>query len=62
MGKCFSDLYGKRLIVYLDDMLLYSETITEMITQLDTIFKRLQQFGLKLKPKKIKFLMKVLRF
>ena len=55
MGKCFSDLYGKGLIVYLDDMLLYSTTITEMITQLDRIFQRLRQFGLKLKPEKCQF-------
>jgi hypothetical protein len=55
VGKCFSDLYGKGLIVYLDDMLLYSKTITEMITQLDTIFKRLRQFGLKLKPEKCQY-------
>jgi len=62
MGKCFSDLYGKGLIVYLDDMLLYSETITDMITQLDTIFKRLRQFGLKLKPEKFHFVKESVTF
>ena len=44
MGKCFSDLYGKGLIVYLDDMLLYSSSIMDMITQLDMIFERLRKF------------------
>ena len=55
MGKCFSDLYGKGLIVYLDDMLLYSNSIMDMITQLDMIFERLRKFGLKVKPEKCQF-------
>ena len=41
---------------YLDDILIYSETLEEHLFHLQTIFDRLRQHGLKLKLKKCSFL------
>jgi hypothetical protein len=38
MGRCFGDLYGNGLIVYLDDTLVYSSSLKEMITKLEEIY------------------------
>jgi hypothetical protein len=52
MTKCFGDLNHQTLILYLDDILVFSCTIEEMIDRLDCVFERLEKFGLKLKPRK----------
>ena len=54
MSKCFGDLHLIWLIIFLDDLLIYSNTIDEMLDRLEIVFSRLQNFGLKLKPSKVK--------
>ena len=53
MSKCFGDLNLIWLIIFLDDLLLYSKTIDEMLERLEIVFKRLGDFGLKIKPSKV---------
>lgn len=43
------------LLVYLDDIVIYSETVDEHLERLDFVFTRLQEHGLKLRPKKCHF-------
>ena len=62
MGRCFGDMYGNGLIVYLDDMLVYTSSIEEMITKLEEIFNRLRQCGLKVKPEKCHFFQEKVSF
>lgn len=40
------------VLVFIDDILIYSETFEEHIKKLEEVFDRLQKCGLKLKPKK----------
>jgi len=55
MHRCFGDDVQEGIIFYLDDILLYSKTIPEMIQRLHLVFQKLQQHGLKLKPQKCQF-------
>ena len=38
--------------MYLDDILLYTRSVEDMITNLETVLTRLEELGLKLKPSK----------
>lgn len=40
------------LLVYLDDFIIFSISIQEYFNRLDTVFSKLAEVGLKLKPKK----------
>jgi len=48
MDKIFSDLKNKFILVYLDDITIYSKTFEEHLDHLKEVFKRLQNAGLKL--------------
>ena len=52
MSKIFRDDILRILLVYLDDIILYSETVDEHIRDLDTVLTKLQEHGLKLKASK----------
>ena len=43
------------MIVYLDDIIVFSQDIPEHLRQLEIVFKKLHEHGLKLKPKKCQF-------
>ena len=53
MSKCFGDLNLVWLIIFLDDLLVYSKTIDEMLHRLAVVFERLKMFQLKIKPSKV---------
>ena len=55
MHRCFGDDFQEGIIFYLDDILVYSSTISEMFQKLDLVFSKLQHHGLKLKPTKCHF-------
>ena len=40
------------LLVYLDDVIIFSRSIAEHLERLDVVFSKLAESGLKLKPKK----------
>ena len=42
-------------LVYLDDIVTFSESVEEHLQRLDAVFTRLRQAGLKLKPEKCRF-------
>ena len=52
---CFSDTIFEILLIYLDDILVFSKTVEEQIERLAFIFERLQKDGVKLKPSKCLF-------
>ena len=62
MGKCFGHLYTNGLIIYLDDILVYSRSISEMVDRLETVFSILLTYGLKVKPAKCHFFKKKVVF
>ena len=48
MEMIFEDLNLSELILYLDDVLVFSTTMQEHLDRLEKVFQRLQQHGLKL--------------
>ena len=52
MDLTLSDLNFQILLVYLDDIIVYSRTLTEHLKRLDQLFQKLVQANLKLKPSK----------
>lgn len=57
-----ADLIGKILYVYLDDIIVISNTIPEHLERLQTVFSTLRKHNLKLSPSKCNLLKTELRF
>lgn len=56
MQRCLNELIFQILLVYPDDIIVYSGTFKEHLDRLDRVFARLKEHGLKLKPTKCCFL------
>ncbi|CAC5390203.1 Retrovirus-related Pol polyprotein from transposon 297,Retrovirus-related Pol polyprotein from transposon 17.6 [Mytilus coruscus] len=52
MELVLSGLQWKTLLIYLDDIILFSSNFSQHLERLDFVLKRLQAAGLKLKPEK----------
>ena len=55
MKWCLSELNLKICLVYLDEVIVSGSTFKEILERLQTVLKRLSDFGLKLKASKCKF-------
>ena len=55
MEACLGDRNYETLLIYLDDILVFSSTVEQHMTRLQVVFERLRKHGLKLKPKKCHF-------
>ncbi|XP_055362214.1 retrovirus-related Pol polyprotein from transposon 412 [Betta splendens] len=55
MEKCMNDINLKEVLVFLDDIIVFSETLEEHEIRLVHVLDRLREYGLKLSPKKCKF-------
>jgi len=62
MEDCLSDLNMKICFVYLDDLIIFSDTFEEHIERLDIVFNRLRECNLKLATKKCNFLKDKVKF
>lgn len=56
MESILEGLIGKACMVYLDDILVFGQTLDEHLENLVKVFERLKKAGLRLKPKKCHFL------
>jgi hypothetical protein len=56
MNKIFMGLLGTRCFVYLEDLILFGQTVQEHQEKLREILERLRQFSLKIQPDKCEFL------
>ena len=55
MERCMGDLNLKECLIFLDDILIFSESFEEHLNRLEAVFSRLRQHGLKLKASKCEF-------
>ncbi|GJP47904.1 hypothetical protein CLOM_g7077 [Closterium sp. NIES-68] len=62
MNGVFRDLLDKCVIIYLDDILIYSKTWEQHLKDLEAVFQRLQQYRLITKGSKCEFLKQELEF
>ncbi len=62
MQAFMSDLMFQIVLIYLDDLLLYSSTFHKHLVHIETVFKRLRETGLKIKIEKCHFLQPEVRF
>lgn len=52
MELCLGDQQYVTMLLYLDDICIFSETVQQMLDRIKLCFNRLQSFNLKIKPKK----------
>ncbi len=62
MDEVLRDLLWKFVMVYLDDVIVYSETFEDHLEHLNEVFDRLEVAGLKLNPEKCSFVKSKLEF
>ena len=62
MHKCLGDQLFQILLIFLDDLLIYSSSFEEMLDRLEVVLLRLRAFGLKLNPSKCYFLRRKLTY
>ena len=55
MEKCIGNMAFTDVMVYLDDLLIFSKTLEEHEEKLDKVLTRLEAYGLKLNPAKCQF-------
>ncbi len=58
----FGDLNFESLLIFLDDIIIFSRTFEEHLEQLEALFNRLQKNCLKLKPPKYSLLRKEVQY
>ena len=55
MEECLGELQPSKCLVYLDDVIVHATTFEQHLENLDMVFQKLHQYGLKLKPSKCSF-------
>ena len=55
MEKCMGELHLRECLIFIDDILIFSKTFEEHLARLQSVFGRLEQHNLKLKPSKCEF-------
>jgi hypothetical protein len=62
MNDTFCDFLDKFLIIYLDDLLIYSDTLAEHKRHVQMVLERLREAELCLKPSKCEFYVQEVSF
>lgn len=62
MERCLADMTMKGCMVFLDDMVIYSDTLEAHEEKLRMVFDRLAEYGLKLSPQKCKLFQTEVRY
>ena len=62
MEQVLAGLHWTCCLVYLDDIIVFSRSISEHLNKLREVFSRLKQAGLKLKPSKCHLLQKTVHY
>lgn len=62
MDDIFREFIEKFLMVFKDDIIVYSESIEEHFEHLETVFEMFRKHELKIKPKSVNFSKRLLIF
>ncbi|KAK3525886.1 hypothetical protein QTP70_010942 [Hemibagrus guttatus] len=62
INEVFQDIFGKWVIAYIDDILVYSTSLEEHVHHVWAVLSRLQQNNLYVKPEKCEFLRTTIMF
>lgn len=62
MEKCMGDMHLKDVLVFIDDLIVFSKTLEEHEARLMKVLTRLREFGLKLSPEKCVFFQTSVRY
>lgn len=62
MERCMGSLYLKEVLVFLDDIIVFSSTLEEHETRLLHVLQQLRENGLKLSPAKCRFFQGSVRY
>lgn len=62
MEKCMGDINLREVLVFLDDIIVFSKTLEEHETRLTNVLSRLRENGLKLSPEKCRFFQTSVRY
>src|SRR5215208_1895891 len=62
MNDVLRSVIGKKYVVYLDDIIIYSKTLKQHIKDIGTVFDLLRKAVLQIKVKKCKFIQRKLKF
>ena len=60
--RCLGDQAFESVLIYLDDVIVYSHTFEEHLERVELVLSRLHQFGLKLRPNKCGFFKSQVRY
>lgn len=62
MERCMGSLNRSEVLVFIDDLIVFSETLEEHERRLLQVLNRLREYGLKLSPEKCKFFQTSVRY
>lgn len=62
MERCMGDINLKEVLVFIDDLIVFSATLEEHEERLLRVLQRLKDYGLKLSPEKCKFFQTSVRY
>lgn len=62
MERCMGDINLKEVLVFLDDLIVFSKTLEEHERRLLQVLTRLKEYGLKLSPEKCRFFQTSVRY
>lgn len=62
MDKIFGDQNFQKVLIYLDEILVFGASFEEVLERLDMVLSRLEKFNLKAKPEKCQMFKKQLRY
>lgn len=62
MERCMGDLHLKEVLVFLDDLIIFSDSLEEHEKRLLRVLNQLKEYGLKLSPAKCKFFQTSVRY
>lgn len=62
MEKCMGDIHLREVLVFLDDLIVFSKSLEEHETRLTNVLNRLRENGLKLSPEKCRFFQTSVRY